>query len=85
MKPVFPALACLALVAACVTPPTPIVSDYNGASVKIQAPGFYGSGTPRPEDIAEANRICGTAKKRAEYASTSAAGEYTVNHLFLCL
>jgi hypothetical protein len=69
--------------------PPPLVSDFNGASVKIQdanGRGPYGMDPPRAEAIAEATRICGTAKKRAEFASTTYAGStYVVNHLFLCL
>ena len=63
------------------------MSDYNGASVKIQQ--NIALEAPNPDDpriAAEAGRICGTAGKRAEYASTVTSQQnYTATHLFLCL
>lgn len=75
-------MICLALLTACAET-KPIVSDYNGASVKIQTDMF----TPNAGEStqAEANRICATNRKRAEYASSRALPEYTYEHLYLCL
>ncbi|MBL9074283.1 hypothetical protein [Tabrizicola sp.] len=66
---------------ACVT--TPVVSDYNGASVKLVD---YASGKT-PENQAEATRICKAGgKQRAEYASSSYNSyTYQSQHLYLCL
>ena len=72
----------LALLAACV-PSTPIVSDYNGASVKVTD---YASGQTEANQ-AEATRVCRAGgKQRAEYASTSYnSNTYQSQHLYLCL
>ncbi len=74
------ALSFLAL-SACVT--EPVVSDYNGASVKLVD---YASGKT-PENQAEATRICRAGgKQRAEYASSSYNSyTYQSQHLYLCL
>lgn len=82
------ALALLALAACGPTPP--VVSSFNESSVEIQQDNtFGGASASDPAVIAEATRICGTAGRRAEYASTRMVqtGEYTVSaaHLFLCL
>jgi hypothetical protein len=74
-------LAFVAL-SACV-PTEPVVSDYNGASVKLVD---YAAGKT-PENQAEATRICQAGgKQRAEYAS-SGYNSYTYQsqHLYLCL
>ena len=79
----------IAVLAGCaVGPDTPVVAAFNGDSVEIQS---YGAPTD-PEVVAEANRICGRANKRAELASTRqlpASGPYDLfpasSHLFLCL
>ena len=78
--PVFALTACVAT--------TPVVTDFNGDSVQVQA----SSATNDAEITAEATRICRTVGKRAEYASSRplpSTGQYdfTVNyaHLFLCL
>ena len=66
---------------------TPVVTDFNGDSVQVQA----SSATADEAVRAEATRICQTVNKRAEYASSrplpSGQYEFTVNyaHLFLCL
>lgn len=76
----------LSLTGACVPTP-PVVTDYNGASVTIQqdillTPANGGD----PAVISEASRICGTAGRRAEYASTvTDQRNYIARHLFLCL
>ncbi|MCV2866178.1 hypothetical protein [Defluviimonas sp. WL0075] len=65
---------------------TATVSDYNGASVKVQTTNLV----PVKDQIEvakkEADRICalGTSK-RAEYASTRQLPDYSAEHLFLCL
>lgn len=70
--------------AACV-PSQPIISDYNGDSVKIAMDNFLGGGTRNAESDAEAARICAKGGKTAEYASTRGLDEYTLEHLYLCL
>lgn len=67
---------------ACV-PTEPVVSDYNGASVKLVD---YAAGKT-PENEAEAIRICRAGgKQRAEYASSSYNSyTYQSQHLYLCL
>lgn len=65
-----------------------VVSSFNGDSVAIQSSERNG-----PEDavaFSEASRICSTAGRRAEYASSRQiyAPQYmvpTFEHLFLCL
>lgn len=66
---------------ACVT--EPVVSDFNGASVKLVD---YASGKT-DENQAEATRICRAGgKQRAEYASSSYNSyTYQSQHLYLCL
>lgn len=69
--------------AACVA--EPVVSDYNGASVKIQTDALL---APKKSDAtdAEAARICRAGgKTRAEYASSRDIGNYRMEHLYLCL
>lgn len=78
------ALSFLSL-AACVAPSDPLVSDYNGASVKIAMTNFAGEGGRSAATDAEAARICGKTGKKAEYASVRQSAEYQVEHLYLCL
>ena len=75
------AITALTALTACET--APVVSDYNGASVKIQTDMF----TPKPMEttLAEATRICGKQGKRAEYASSRGLPDYAYEHLYLCL
>ncbi|MBN8187587.1 hypothetical protein JF540_12890 [Salipiger thiooxidans] len=80
------AIAFSLLVSACAEG-TPVVTQFNGNSVTIQRYMFakpsYGSD---PDVVAEANRICSAAGKRAEFASTQLDRQaHTANHLFLCL
>lgn len=81
MKATAPILL-LVILAACV-PAAPIVSDYNGASVKVTD---YASGRT-DENQAEATRVCRAGgKQKAEYASTSYnPNTYQSQHLYLCL
>lgn len=71
----------------CLANPAPVVVDYNGSSVKVQQ---YQVVLPSEEDKAkikaEAERICATNGRRAEYASTVNDPRTTTGtHLFLCL
>ena len=61
----------------------PVVSDFNGASVKIQT--YFTTDDEMAEALAEATRICGKAGKTAEFASTVSLPNYTYQHLYLCL
>lgn len=77
--------AALTLLVGCV-PATPVVSDFNGSSVKIQTSQFADVDEAKASSQAEADRICRQGgKKRAEYASSRTVAEYTSEHLFLCL
>lgn len=78
------AAACLLPLAACI-PAIPLVSDYNGDSVKIQASSFAEGPEAEATVLAEANRICGKKGRKAEYASTRQLPDYNAEHLFLCL
>jgi hypothetical protein len=74
----------LALAACDVT--EPVVSDFNGNSVKIATSSFDSVEHQRKTALVEANRICGKVGKKAEYASTSAnAQTYQNTNLYLCL
>lgn len=78
--------ASLLALAACVPAGEPIVSDYNGDSVKITMYNAFGEGARSPATDAEALRICQKGGKRtAEYASVRQSAEYQVEHLYLCL
>ena len=84
---------------ACASPGAykPMVSDFNGDSVKITVPCdllMKECTKPRPQDQAEADRICGTKGKKAEFASTASKNEYLPSlnttvyrfeHLFICV
>ena len=86
MKQYFFAIVCAGFLSGCVEMSSnPVVTDFNGASVKIQESGLFSSTPPSAEAIAEAGRVCGTAGKTAQFASGSMATEYRVNYLFLCL
>lgn len=74
----------LPLLSACI-PATPVVSDYNGNSVKIQMSALADANEAKANAQAEAERICGKVGKRAEYASTRQLPEYNSEHLYLCL
>ena len=74
----------------------PRVADFNGETVKIRvACGMaYDCVKPRPEDQAEANKICATKGKAARFTSSlPAAATYLGNgvavenyeHLYLCV
>ena len=79
-------LAVLMLLAACVPQSKPIVSDYNGASVKIVVNNAFGEGVQSAATDAEALRICRRGgKQTAEYASTRQLPNSQAEHLYLCL
>lgn len=80
LRHIFRAPALLLAVAGCTGP---VVSDFNGASVKIQT--YLTSQEEMANALTEAQRICGTAGKRAEFASTRYMGNYAYEHLYLCL
>ncbi len=61
----------------------PIVSDFNGSSVKLVE--SFGGAKPTDATVAEASRICGKVGKTAEAASSRALQDYTTEYLFLCL
>ena len=61
----------------------PVVSDFNGSSVKIQT--YMTTDDEMANALAEATRICGMAGKTTEYASTISLPNYTYQHLYLCL
>lgn len=64
----------------------PLVSDFNGDSVKVQVSAFAPQDEARAKSLAEAQRICGRVGKQAEYASSRAVADgYTTEHIFLCL
>lgn len=88
VKPILIFLAAASL-SACVAGP-PMVAGFNGDSVEIEQDTSMGpADASDPAVIAEAQRICKTAGRRAEYASTRSrmTGQYTsaATHLFLCL
>ena len=73
------------VLSACV-PSEPLVSDYNGASVKIVMTNMVGEGVRSAATDAEALRICTKGGKRtAEYASSRVYSDYQLEHLYLCL
>ncbi|MBN2631595.1 MAG: hypothetical protein JXR75_13775 [Rhodobacteraceae bacterium] len=76
-------LTAAAAVSGCVS--QPVVSDFNGDSVKIQSDAFLAPKQSAETD-AEALRICRAGgKRRAEYASTRQLPNYISEHLYLCL
>jgi hypothetical protein len=79
-------LTVLVALAGCVPAGEPIVSDYNGDSVKIAMSNAFGEGARSAATDAEALRICQKGGKRtAEYASVRQSADYQVEHLHLCL
>lgn len=77
-------LSALVLLAAC-TEAVPVVSDFNGNSVKIVTSMLTTDGTARANSQQEADRICGKVGKKAEFASVRELPEYNQEALFLCL
>ncbi len=81
----FPIIAVLAAgLAGCTA--DPLISDYNGASVKIQTSVFAPAAEAKAAAQAQADRICAKSGKKAEYASSrEIPGAYVYEHLYLCL
>ena len=75
--------ASLLLIAACDAPP--VVSDFNGSSVKLQTSSLVSVRDAKAGTQIEAGRICGKVGKQAEYASTRTLPNYVSEHLYLCL
>lgn len=85
MKPLIASLVSALLLSGCVAA-TATVSDYNGASVKVQTSTMVPSKEAMAAAQKEANRICSIGSmKRAEYASTRPLPDNLAEHLFLCL
>ena len=64
----------------------PVVSDFNGNSVKIATSSFDTLEYQRETAGVEANRICAKVGKKAEYASTTTNPQtYQSTNLYLCL
>lgn len=78
-------LALVFLLAGCIPPPEPIVSEFNGDSVKVQIAGYGDPVEAKALTQAEANRICGKRGLQAEYASTRTLPDYNIENLYLCL
>lgn len=82
----FVGLFCALAIGACTTTEAvPVVSSFNGDSVGLQGPGFWGTEKPTEAFLAEANRLCGRRGLKAEYASSRMVAEYTQEHLYLCV
>lgn len=82
-----------ALLTGCVaTTSVPVVSDFNGDSVKLVTPmmALLDKDAQMAENLQKANEICGTRNRSAQYASTTtiesdiAFGE-KAEHLYLCI
>ena len=74
----------LLVLAGCST--DPLVSDFNGSSVKLQTDVFMTLAEAKKKTQAEASRICAKVGKQAEYASSrELPGGYVLEHLYLCL
>ena len=61
----------------------PVVTDFNGSSVKLVED--FGARKPSAATVAEAQRICGKVGKTSEAASSRALPNYQTEYLFLCL
>ena len=77
-------LSALVFLAACVEA-VPLVSAFNGSSVKVVTDLFTTEGTARANSQEEADRICGKVGKKAEFASVRQLPNYQQEALFLCL
>lgn len=73
----------------------PMVSDFNGDSVRVKvACGLdYACTKPRPEDLAQAEQMCASRSRKAQYASTASANVMSATgvmmenyeHLYVCV
>lgn len=79
-------LAVVPLLSACAEA-DPVVSDFNGDSVKIQQSTIMTvPDASRPEIVEIANKTCGAKGRKAQYASSRVGpNAYYSDHLFLCL
>lgn len=77
------AATALLLLAGCELPPA--VSDFNGDSVKIRVSTFAEPARNTPATQAEANRICGTRGRSAEFTSILYVTDAYKDLLYLCL
>lgn len=77
-------VAGLIALSAC-APAEPVVTDFNGDSVKIYQFNFAGEGARHQGTDAEADRICAKRGRTAEYASTRVVGDGQLEFLYLCL
>jgi hypothetical protein len=86
-RSLLPLLFLTALSVAGCANPDPVVSDYNGASVKITQTQVAALSDPTdPAIVNQAVRICATDGRKAEYASTVRNPNTSqATHLFLCL
>lgn len=69
---------------ACV-PSEPVVSDFNGDSVKIVQMDYMGEGARSEKTDNEAARICAKRGRKPEFASVRQLPDYTKEFLYLCL
>ena len=82
-----PLLSVIVGLAAC-APSNPIVSDYNGDSVKIQMNTLHNDSpeVAQQKALGQANTICQRGhKKSAEFVSMRQLPDYNAEYLFLCL
>ncbi len=85
MKLTVPAALVLLSLSACGNTPA-IVSDFNGDSVKVVTNSMETTEYQRSVAGPEAQRICQTRGKKAEYASTRTNSQtYESEHLYLCM
>jgi hypothetical protein len=77
-------IATAATLSACV-PANPIVSDFNGDSVKIVTDAFSDAEQAKAAAQVEAAKICATRGRKPQFASSMALPEYKVQSLWLCL
>lgn len=89
----FPAALLAAIIAGCASS-QPQVSDFNGDTVRIKVycGMAYECAKPRPEDLAQAQQICGTRSRTAQFASSvnkpEMSGSVAVDayeHLYICV
>lgn len=84
MKKALPLMALGFVLTACVSQSEPIVTDFNGDSVKISQTNYFGEGARSDATDAEANRICKTRNRTAEFASQRILPNYIYEYLYLC-
>ena len=72
-------------IAGCVETAPPVVSDFNGDSVKIVQNNYFGEGVRNDQTDAEAARICGKRGLKPEFASVRQLPNYQLEYLYLCL